>query len=66
MWDGVVMIDRKAFFDSIRASLFNGVLSQRQVDGMNYLLDEHARNNHVRGCAVTPGRARHKTVTGNW
>ena len=33
------MIDRKAFFDSIRASLFNGVLSQRQVDGMNYLLD---------------------------
>ena len=33
------MIDRKAFFDSVRASLFNGVLSQRQVDGMNYLLD---------------------------
>ena len=33
------MIDRKAFFDSVRESLFNGVLSQRQVDGMNYLLD---------------------------
>lgn len=33
------VINRKAFFDSIRASLFNGVLSQRQVDGMNYLLD---------------------------
>lgn len=33
------MINRKAFFDDIRASLFNGVLSQRQVDGMNYLLD---------------------------
>jgi hypothetical protein len=33
------MIDRKAFFDSVRASVFNGVLSQRQVDGMNYLLD---------------------------
>jgi putative chitinase len=33
------MIDRKAFFDSVRATLFNGVLSQRQVDGMNYLLD---------------------------
>ncbi len=32
-------IDRKAFFDSIRESLFHGVLSQRQVDGMNYLLD---------------------------
>ena len=33
------VIDRKKFYDSIRASLFNGVLSQRQVDGMNYLLD---------------------------
>jgi putative chitinase len=33
------VIDRKAFFDSVRESLFYGVLSQRQVDGMNYLLD---------------------------
>jgi putative chitinase len=33
------MIDRKQFYDSIRESLFYGVLSQRQVDGMNYLLD---------------------------
>ena len=33
------MIDRKAFFDSVRESLFNGVLSQRQVDGLNHLLD---------------------------
>ena len=33
------MIDRKFFYDSIRESLFYGVLSQRQVNGMNYLLD---------------------------
>jgi putative chitinase len=33
------MVDRKTFFDSVRASLFNGVLNQQQVDGMNYLLD---------------------------
>ena len=33
------MIDRQTFFASVRASLFNGVLSQQQVDGMNYLLD---------------------------
>ena len=33
------MIDRDHFFTSVRESLFNGVLSQRQVDGMNYLLD---------------------------
>lgn len=31
--------NRKAFFDSVRESLFNGKLTQRQVDGMNYLLD---------------------------
>lgn len=33
------MIDRKKFFDTVREELFGGVLSQRQVDGMNYLLD---------------------------
>jgi hypothetical protein len=33
------MINRKKFFDTVRESLFNGVLTQRQVDGMNYLLD---------------------------
>jgi putative chitinase len=30
--------DRDHFFASVRETLFNGVLSQRQVDGMNYLL----------------------------
>lgn len=33
------MIDRKIFFDSIRESLFH-VLSEKQVDGCNDLLDE--------------------------
>jgi putative chitinase len=33
------VINRDHFFDTIRESVFNGVLSQRQVDGMNYLLD---------------------------
>jgi putative chitinase len=31
--------DRKFFFDNVRASLFNGTLTQSQVDGMNYLLE---------------------------
>lgn len=31
--------DRTVFFNSVRASLFGGSLSQSQVDGMNYLLD---------------------------
>jgi putative chitinase len=33
------MIDRGYFFDTIREELFGGVLTQSQVDGMNYLLD---------------------------
>lgn len=33
------MIDRDKFFTYVRENLFNGVLSQAQVDGMNYLLD---------------------------
>jgi putative chitinase len=32
-------IDRKKFYDIVREDLFYGVLSQSQVDGMNYLLD---------------------------
>jgi putative chitinase len=31
--------DRKFFFDNVRAKLFNGTLTQSQVDGMNYLLE---------------------------
>ena len=31
--------DRKFFYDNVRANLFNGTLTQSQVDGMNYLLE---------------------------
>lgn len=34
------MIDRKKFFDVVRAKLFGGTLAQGQVDGMNAILDE--------------------------
>lgn len=33
------MLDRKKFFESVRASLFNGRLNQSQVDGMNAIID---------------------------
>jgi hypothetical protein len=33
------MIHRKYFFDSVRASLFGGHLTQQQVDGLNCLID---------------------------
>jgi hypothetical protein len=32
-------VNRQAFFDSVRASLFNGNLTQPQVDGLNAILD---------------------------
>jgi putative chitinase len=37
------MIDRKIFFDGVRIRLFNGRLSQGQVDGMNAILAEWER-----------------------
>jgi hypothetical protein len=37
------MIDRKRFFDGVRASLFHGILNQGQVDGMGAMLDEWER-----------------------
>ena len=33
-------IDRTVFFPAVRAVLFNGILHQAQVDGMNAILDE--------------------------
>lgn len=33
------MINRDKFFDAVRGNPFGGSLSQRQVDGMNFLLD---------------------------
>jgi putative chitinase len=35
----VMPYDRKHFFDTVRKDLFNGTLTQSQVDGMNYLLE---------------------------
>jgi len=34
------MFDRKVFFDSVRSSLFGGSMSQVQVDGMNFKMDQ--------------------------
>ena len=34
------MINRKAFFYDVRVELLGGRLDQRQVDGMNAILDE--------------------------
>ena len=59
------VIDRKAFYDSIRESLFYGVLSQRQVDGMNVLLDiweSHFSNHDLRWLAYALATTFHETA----
>jgi putative chitinase len=33
------MINRKFFFDHTRMSLFNGKFSQKQVEGLNFIID---------------------------
>lgn len=38
------VFDRRVFFDSVRNSLFGGSLKQRQVDGMNFKLDQWEAN----------------------
>ena len=61
----IMAIDRKKFFDSVRASLFNGVLSQRQVDGMNYLLDVWEKlfaDKDIRWLAYALATAFHETA----
>jgi predicted chitinase len=35
------MIDRKLFFDGVRAKVFRGILVQQQVDSMNAILDQY-------------------------
>jgi putative chitinase len=59
------VIDRDKFFDSVRESVFNGVLSQRQVDGMNYLIDvweSHHPNKDLRWLAYALATAFHETA----
>jgi predicted chitinase len=59
------VIDRDKFFTTIRASVFNGVLSQSQVDGMNYLLDtweRHFADRDIRWLAYALATAFHETA----
>lgn len=58
-------INRKFFFDQARQSLFNGKLNQKQVNGLNFILDvweaEHA-NKDDRWLAYALGTAHHEVA----
>ena len=58
-------IDRNAFFESIRENLFEGVLSQRQVDGMNAVMDtweQYHFDKDIRWLAYAMATAHHETA----
>jgi hypothetical protein len=60
------LIDRAAFFDAVRQEPFGGYLSQRQVDGLNYLLDVwemHFPDKDIRWLAYALATAFHETAT---
>jgi hypothetical protein len=59
------MIDRDAFFTSVRADPFGGNLVQSQVDGLNFLLDvweRHFPGSDIRWLAYCLATAFHETA----
>src|SRR5262245_28827548 len=63
------MYDRKVFFDSVRASLFSGRLTQQQVDGMNFKLQEwetQTRFSDQRWLAYALSTSMHETASTMW
>lgn len=62
------MFDRQKFFDSVRASLFTGKLSQQQVDGQNAILDawESRSEDDLRHLAYCLATTFHETSQKMW
>lgn len=59
------MIDRDKFFEAVRQSPFGGNLTQRQVDGLNFLLDvweRHFMDSDIRWLAYSLATAFHETA----
>lgn len=61
--------DRKIFFDSVRKSLFAGSMTQQQVDGMNYKLDQwelHHPDKDLRWLSYPFATSYHETSATMW
>jgi hypothetical protein len=61
--------DRKVFFDSVRASLFSGSLTQQQVDGMERILDQWEATGYsedLRWLAYPLATTYHETAQAMW
>jgi hypothetical protein len=63
------LFDRKVYFDQVRASLFNGVMSQQQVDGQNAILADWEGSysaNDPRFLAYALATTMHETASTCW
>lgn len=61
--------NREIFFDSVRGSLFNGSLTQQQVDGMNYKLsvwEDHPYSTDLRWLSYPLATSKHETASTMW
>lgn len=64
-----VLFDRKIFFDSVRGPLFQGSLTQQQVDGMNAILADWEGTyigNDLRWLAYPLATSKHETASTMW
>lgn len=65
----MVAFNRDVFFDSVRASLFNGKLTQQQVDGMSFKLavwEDHPYSDDLRWLAYPFATSYHETSATMW
>jgi putative chitinase len=64
-----VQFNRKTFFDSVRGPLFQGSLTQQQVDGMNFKLAEWEQKYSdwdMRWLAYALATSKHETASQMW
>jgi hypothetical protein len=65
----MTIFDRKVYFDSVRASLFSGTMSQRQVDGQEFILaawEDWRADDDPRWLAYFLATAYHETSREMW
>jgi hypothetical protein len=64
------LFDRKVYFDSVRASLFNGIMDQQQVDGQNAIIADwegsYSGSGDLRWLAYALATTLHETASTCW
>lgn len=61
--------DRETYFDAVRSSLFNGSMTQQQVDGQNFILsvlEAYDKPFDLRHAAYALATTKHETASTMW